>query len=224
MSSGVMHNSLSPCDIIDSPCCCAQAAKAASKQTRDCALLAHPQVQELFELGEGSTTAFQPATSRQLVAALLAGGRVQYAVVVISRDGLAAKSSICAQITIQHVDCIAHVLLRWRSAGLRDAHWATACGSRPEPALLTPLTPATALALDSSRPAGPDAKRRRPLAPYALARALAAAERRCTVIPDDWWASASSERSHMKLLLNRTPDTSCTQATCVGAPRCLAAL
>jgi hypothetical protein len=85
-------------------------------------------------------------------------------------------------------------VLSRRSAGLRDAHWATACGSRPEPALLTPLTPATALALDSSRPAGADAKRQRPLSPYALARALAAAERRCTVIPDDWWASASVDR------------------------------
>jgi hypothetical protein len=83
-------------------------------------------------------------------------------------------------------------------AGLRDAHWAAACGCRPEPALLTPLTPATALALDSSRLGGLYAMRQRPLSPYALARALAAAERRCTVIPDDWWASVSIEclRSH----------------------------
>lgn len=92
-------------------------------------LCAHAlQVRELFELPENE--AFQPATRRQMAAALL--------------------------------------------AGLRDAHWAAATGSRPEPALLLPLTPATALA-------GPQ----RPLAPFALARALAAAERRCIVLPQE---------------------------------------
>lgn len=88
-----------------------------------------------------------------------------------------------------------NLVVHYAESGLRDAHWAAACGGRPEPALLTPLTAATALALGSGRqrtaaearlPHGVDAEQRRPLAPYALRRALAAAERRCIVLPKDW--------------------------------------
>lgn len=78
------------------------------------------------------------------------------------------------------------------TAGLRDAHWAAACGSRPEPALLRPLTPSTALQLGPGRTydkaeRGADPSPQRQLAPFALSRALAAAERRCAVLPDDWY-------------------------------------
>lgn len=112
-------------------------------------LLGATEVRELFELGDNSPSAFQPATPRQLVAALL--------------------------------------------AGLRDAHWAAASGSRPEPALLRPLTPSTALQLGPGRTynrakRGADPSPQRRLAPFALSRALAAAERRCAVLPDDWEA------------------------------------
>jgi hypothetical protein len=186
--------------------------------------LIHSQVQELFELGEGSTAAFQPATSRQLVAALLAGLHVHCAVAFTSKGTLATTSSVQCR---SHYSTSSALLMseqwvRWSTllgfqcAGLRDAHWATACGSRPEPALLTPLTPATALALDSSRLGGADAKRQRPLAPYALARALAAAERRCTVIPDDWWASASIE--HLCPNCTAGLHTSCMHPTCTWGP------
>ena len=55
--------------------------------------LAQLQVQELFELGKGSTAAFQPATSRQLVAALLAGLHVLCAVARHKQNKLAANLS-----------------------------------------------------------------------------------------------------------------------------------
>lgn len=55
---------------------------------------------------------------------------------------------------------------------VQAAYWAAAAGTAPEPALRLPLAPAVALIRGTRR-----------LAPYALSRAVAAAQRREAVKP-----------------------------------------
>lgn len=70
------------------------------------------------------------------------------------------------------VPATAHELLDALLGSLQAAHWSAAAGCPPEPALRTPLLPATALVRGKRR-----------LAPFAMQRAVAAAERRCALMP-----------------------------------------
>lgn len=65
-----------------------------------------------------------------------------------------------------------HELLDALLSSLQAAHWSAASGCPPEPALRTPLMPAIALVRGKRR-----------LSPFAMQRAIAAAERRFAVLP-----------------------------------------
>jgi hypothetical protein len=60
---------------------------------------------------------------------------------------------------------------------LRDCHWAKAAGCSPTPAFLTPLDVETALSGRVQVQQGG----------YSITRALAAAEKRLLLLPDDRW-------------------------------------
>jgi hypothetical protein len=84
---------------------------------------------------------------------------------------------------------------------LRDCHWAKAAGCSPKPAFLTPLDAETALA----------GRVRVQQGGYSITRALAAAEKRLLLLPEDRWG-------RLQLLVTRPGDAAGGAAgACGGA-------